>query len=429
MELTFDAACELVESALAGEARREIVADLLSATNTPGRALIRLRDSMRANVWKTASAQIALDRFVSRYDSRTRSDGFHAIHDWNGKADAVNPDTIAVDVVNFIIDKRGHEPPDRAVVAMALDYYFMYLLAMLTLRIWDAGDANGNLDRVDHLLGLLHGAGGSGQRFADDAATLLLIATSHFELDDGAYDRLLDRARTLNPAHRRPLAVVHAASLGAHLRFGFDVTYGRDMVAMRNDNGVDYRWLLFALATLIEDFVELRENATEPTARNVVVEALVGGLSPDPAAFVDDSPRCLSESAAERTRFAELFHRHKQELVEAFEPYRPSDRAYSPLSFSFNFSHNILKGIVVDALIWRVPSPLTLNDLLRASPPEAAAGEAKKKLTGTLVAYARASPDTIRGRPMPVILYDPSAGRQKFSFMMRTIGNCGAIKT
>jgi hypothetical protein len=94
----------------------------------------------------------------------------------------------------------------------------------------------------------MQGAGGSGQRFADDAATLLLIATSHFELDDGAYDRLLDRARTLNRSHRRALAFAHAASLGAHLRFGFDVTYGRDMVSMRNDNGVDYRWLLFAVA-------------------------------------------------------------------------------------------------------------------------------------------------------------------------------------
>src|SRR5204862_4045957 len=132
-----------------------------------------------------------------------------------------------------------------------IDYYFMYLLAMLTLRIWDDGDAGGNLDRIDRLLRMLQGGGGSGQRFADDAATLLLIATSHFEMDDRAYDRLLDRVRTLSRSHRRAVALVHAGSLGAHLRFGFDVTYGRDMIAMRNDNGVDYRWLLFALATLM----------------------------------------------------------------------------------------------------------------------------------------------------------------------------------
>jgi hypothetical protein len=421
MEPTFAAACELVESALAGDARHEIVTDLLSAAKTPGRALNRLRDSMRANVWKTASTQISLDRFVSRYDSRTRADGFHAIHDWNGKADEVNPDTIAVDVVNFIIDKRGGQPPDRPLVAMAIDYYFMYLAALLTLRVWDDGNANENLDRVNRLLVLLQGAGGSGQRFAEDAGTLLLIATSHFELDEGAYDRLLDRARTLSRTHRRSLALVHAGSLGAHLRFGFDVTYGRDMVSMRNDNGVDYRWLLFALAALMEDYADLQHDDANSSARGAIVEALVGGLSPDPAAFVDDPPRCLAGSAAERTRFAELFQRHKRELVEQFEPYRPSERAYSPLSFSFNFSHNILKGIVIDALIWRVPSQVTLNDLLRASAPGSPDGEAKKKVTGALVSYARASPDTIRGRPWPVIMYDSRAGRQFFSFMMRTV--------
>ena len=33
--------------------------------------------------------------------------------------------------------------------------------------------------------------------------------------------------------------------------------------------------------------------------------------------------------------------------------------------------------------------------------------------------YARANPDTIRGRPMPVIVYDPRAGRRAFDI---TIG-------
>ena len=429
MELTFAAACELVESALAGGARQEIVSDLLGTSKPPGRSLTRLRDSMRANAWRTASAQIALDRFVSRYDSRTRADGFHAIHDWNGKADTVNPDTLAVDVVNFIIDKHGNDPPDRPLVSVALDYYFMYLVAMLTLRVWDEGDADANFTRADRLLQLLQGPGGSGHRFADDAATLLVFATSHFEPDDGAYDRLLDRVRSLGARHRRALALVHAGSLGAHLRFGFDVTYGRDMVNMRNDNGVDYRWLLFALATLMEEYAELRANGSDSAARRTVVEALAGGLSSDPAAFVDDPPRCLAESAAERTRFAELFERCKQELIEEFEGLRPSDRAYSPLSFSFNFSHNILKGIVIDALVWHAPSQVTLNDLLRASPAGAPDGEVKKKVTGTLAAYARASPDTIRGRPMPVILYDPRAGRQAFSFMLRTITKRSALNT
>jgi hypothetical protein len=169
------------------------------------------------------------------------------------------------------------------------------------------------------------------------------------------------------------------------------------------------------------DYADLRESGADSPVRAPVVEALVGGLSPDAAAFVDDPPACLLQSAADRTQFADLFHRCKHDLLNDFDLYRPTDRAYSPLSFSFNFSHNIVKGIVVDALLWSAPTPLTLNDLLKASPPDTPAAEAKKKLTGTLIGFARAKPDTIRGRPWAVIKYDLSAGRQTFSFMMRTI--------
>ena len=35
--------------------------------------------------------------------------------------------------------------------------------------------------------------------------------------------------------------------------------------------------------------------------------------------------------------------------------------------------------------------------------------------------YARANPDTIRGRPMPVIVYDPATGRDAFAVTMRKI--------
>jgi len=35
--------------------------------------------------------------------------------------------------------------------------------------------------------------------------------------------------------------------------------------------------------------------------------------------------------------------------------------------------------------------------------------------------YARANPDTIRGRPMPVIVFDPSTGRDAFAVTMRKI--------
>ena len=61
-------------------------------------------------------------------------------------------------------------------------------------------------------------------------------------------------------------------------------------------------------------------------------EAFVVSGMTDAGAFVDDPPRCLSACQAEQSEFRELFERCRRELVAAFEPHRPSDRAYSPLS-------------------------------------------------------------------------------------------------
>jgi hypothetical protein len=420
MEPTFDAACALLESILGSTTRQELVDEVAKASNLR-QALLRLREPLRSHAFRSRTNQLGLDKVVRTYDSLTRQDGFHALHDWDGKADSVNQNTIALDVLDYIAGKRGGDPVDRTVVAVVLDYYFMYLLALLSLRVWDEGRPDEHLDAVDRLLELLQGTHGSGHRFADDAATLMLVATAHFELDDAAYDRLLERARHLNQPHRAALGRVHAASLGSHLRFGFDVTYGRDLRNMRADNGVDYRWLLFALATLMDEYARIRRERVDGPARAIVVEALLNGLSPDSGAFVAESPECLSPLATERDEFIAGFKEHRDELVAEFEPFRPSDRLYSPLSFSFNFSHNVVKGIVVDSLLWGEPCRLTLNDLLTGFPREAATSAAKERLAKTLVAYARASPDTIRGRPMPVITYDPSAGRQAFAFMMRTL--------
>src|SRR5207244_2103012 len=99
-------------------------------------------------------------------------------------------------------------------LALLLDYYLLYVLALLLMRAWDEGDVNGNLDRITELLHALQGPGGSGRRFVDDAAGLLFVAVSHYEPDDHAYHRLLDRAgppaalaRYLD-AHRRARALL-----------------------------------------------------------------------------------------------------------------------------------------------------------------------------------------------------------------------------
>lgn len=417
---TFDDACALLNDVLSGPTRQRIVADVARAS-TFQPALLKLRDGMRTNVWRVGDRPFDLGRLVQRFDRKTRQNGFHVLHDWDGIADKVNEDTIPVDVLHYLIDKRGGEPVETVVLAALLDYYFMHQLALLSVRIWDEGDANTNLDRINDLLDHLQGPHGSGQLFANDAETLILIATSHYELHERGYGALLERTRTLGDTHRARIALGHAASLGSHLRFGFEATYGRDTVNMRDDNVADYPWLCFSVATLMKEYVRLRAPDTEaPTIdRESLVEAMLNGLCADARAFLGAPPASLASCEAERLEFRDAFFAYRDDLLREFESYRPSAESYSPLSFFFNFSHNVVKGAVVDALLRATPWALTLNDLLTGLPRTGAKAEAKAELATTLMAYARDNPHRIRGRLRPVIVYDTQKGREAFSVAIR----------
>jgi hypothetical protein len=297
----------------------------------------------------------------------------------------------------------------------------MHVLSLLSLRVWDEGDADENLARVQRLLDLLQGPGGSGQRFADDAETLLLIATSHYEMKESGYALLLDRVRGLDARHRLAVAMGHAPSMGCHLRFGFEATYGRDTTLMRDDNMADYPWLCFALATVMDEYVERRRSGAHATACRPVVEALLNGLSPDARAFVGPGPPALSAHEREREHVREGLLGHRSDLLEAFEAFRPTPEVYSPLSFFFNFAHNVLKGAVVDALLWSQPWRFGLNDLLTSVAGDEPPDRSRLTLAKTLMAYARTNPHRIRGRMMPVIVYDPEAGHRAFRLTLRRL--------
>ena len=136
-ESAFDAACALVGAALAGLFRRDIVAELSAAHSH--RPPERLRQSMRGgNVWKVGARQVGLERIVGEFDRRTRQEGFHALNDWDGKADHVNDDIIPVDVLDYLIARAATRSGRRRVaLAILLDYYFFHLLSLYALRVWD----------------------------------------------------------------------------------------------------------------------------------------------------------------------------------------------------------------------------------------------------------------------------------------------------
>ena len=74
------------------------------------------------------------------------------------------------------------------------------------------------------------------------------------------------------------------------------------------------------------------------------MEAMLNGLTPDPRAFIGQPPASLSACDVERPSLrilpdvsADLLGGNSSAIG------RPAD-AYSPMSFFFNFSHNVLKG-------------------------------------------------------------------------------------
>jgi hypothetical protein len=417
---SFDIICADLTHLLDGSARRDFVIEAAKA-DTLGEALLSMRESMRSHVWTINGHWFDFARAIEKLDRKTRQIGFHVMHDWDGIADRVNDDTIPVDVLHYLVDRRGGEPVSATTLSILLDYYFMHVLALLSVRVWDEGDADTNMDRVDQLLHLLQGPDGSGQPFAADAETLLLIATSHYEMYERGYAVLLDQVRTLNDRHQTNIALGHAASMGCHLRFGFEATYGRDTVNMRDDNVADYPWLLYALNTLMQQYVRLRETGNAAAPHDVLVEALINGLSGDARAFVGKPPGSLGGFEAERLAFRDALHAYRDDLLPAFEAYRPTEHRYSPLNFFFNFSHNVVKGTVIDALLEGRSWPITFNHLLTGHAVQVEELAIREQLARTLMDYARANPHKIRGRLMPVIVYDHAAGRQAFAVAMRKL--------
>jgi len=415
-DVPFADACHLVHAVMA--VRPDILAHAGAARNLE-HGLVRLRDGMRTHVWHVGSQRLDLSAVVADYDARSRAEGLHALNDWDGVADRMNDDTIAVDVLEFVVRQRGQDAADPVALAVLLDYYLFYLLALLSLRAWDGGDAERDLGRIDVLLAELQGPAGSGQRFADDAEATALIATAHYELDERGYAILLDRVQSLGPVRRTRTALQHCAAMGSHLRFGFEATYARDTIKMRNDNVADYPWLCFAVAGAADEYVRLSEAGQFGHGREVVVEALLNGLTPDARAFVGAPFATLVPHEAERSRARELLLAHRAQLREEFEAFRPTSQRYSPLSFFFNFSHNVVKGTIVDGLLRSDPWPVTLTDLFTSFPHDPDVSASRTALATVLMGYARSSPQTIRGTLMPVIVYDPATGRESFGNTMR----------
>ena len=219
--------------------------------------MLRLRAAMGVHVFPTAGAPLDLRRIVDTLDTRARANGLHVLQSWDFQMHRFADDIAPVLMLDYCARTGVPIHDERAALAALLDQYFVSLMFLLVVNAWGEGDANANLDRITGLLHALSGPGGSGRRFVDDAETLLMLAISHFHPEETAYDRLLERVRMLDEAHRLRVALACAATMSGHLRWGFRFMYRRDVGLMRDDNIADYPWLLFSLVTLMRAYSRL----------------------------------------------------------------------------------------------------------------------------------------------------------------------------
>lgn len=388
--------------------RRDIVASLSRAGSLHA-SLGALRQMMQEHLWKASGRAVPMAAAVRAADAATRRDGFHALHDWDGIADHVNPEIIPIDVLDYIRAIRSDHPGTPVALSILVDYYFFHIVSLLSLRVWDTEDPSAALRSVGELLDALQGPDGSGQPFVSNVETLLLIATSHYEPNEHGYGALLTRMATLSEAQQDAVALGHAASLGAHLRFGFLATYARQTPEMRADNVADYPWLGWAVARVLQRIGNLPSVAYSSPDGRQWIEALFGGLTADTEALLSHEPVS--------SRLRPLL----PELRPLFEELTPTPAAYSPLSLFFNFSHNLIKGTVVDAILREEPWRVAYNDLLTGASGGASPLASREALARTLMDYARRRPQRIRGELLPVIVYDPESGRARHAAAMSAL--------
>ena len=208
---------DALEAALAGRLRHDIVA-AASRLQPLSRALGEIRRAMQTHVWRGGGETVDLRAWVDALDQRTPRKAFTSCT-IGRQSRSRHAQSHRRRRAQFL-GRRGPEPSDPQALAILVDYYFVYLLALAAMRAWDEPDPPAVLDRITSLLEQLQGPAGSGHKFADNAETLILIATSHYEPNEEGYATLLDRARALPRRTRTAMALGHAQAMGGHLRFG-----------------------------------------------------------------------------------------------------------------------------------------------------------------------------------------------------------------
>jgi len=414
--LTFADAIGLAAALMRGGARKWAVDALVAAGGLPA-----LRRAMQTHSFPGANGQVSLRRLVDALDARTRREGLHVLHGWDFTRQR-RPDDIAPVLLLDYCDRVGVAADrQRAAVAALLDEYCTAILALLTVRAWDEDDANANLDAIDALIREVNGPDGSGHCVVDDAGTLLILSVAYYHPEESAYDALVAKVWTLGPAQALRVALPGASVLASHLRWGLRFMYRNDLGRMRDDNVVDYPWVLFSLLTIAVALERSVLAGESPIRRAPLVASLLDGLTADSRAFLGKAPAFLSHLAPQHAELRAILLRQRELLLAEWAAFAPVRGSYSPLSLGCNFLSNAAVAAAVGAATEGIQHP-TLNALLRDPRAGTVAESGEGELFARrLMEFSTADAGRLGAGGAPLIVYDPLDGMHHYNDVVRVL--------
>src|SRR5262245_24793425 len=288
----------------------------------------------------------------------------------------------------------------RAFAETLYSVFVLQQLELLSLRIWDEGnaDARDRLREIQSLLDTLNAESGS-HVFIRDARWLIQTAQGALTRHLQPYFRVAERiSSSLSDADRLEVHKAGAKLAGGHLRSqlryraaeqGLAADNPLVLAITRNSNSMDAALLVADLLPILEAYnAALLGN--DALRRRELADAIIQGVSADPELFLtrldllepstviedvflerrDGGPlRFTSAGSAHLDRIA----RYRALILELASPLGEDTlrldepgMEYSPLGIAYGFCADIVSSMVMDSLLSHSSFGLSLEDMFAA---------------------------------------------------------------
>jgi len=285
--------------------------------------------------------------------------------------------------------------------------YVIRRLALLSMRLWDAGQTGGSPsapDRVEGRLSQVQGLLDQLWRIAPadhpvlvrDARWLIPVAQSPTTDELAGYFEVAEQiAETLPEEDRIEIHKAGVRMAGGHLRSqlrhvsvqkGVSLDENSLVLSMRKSNALDFALLIQGLVPLLEAYDQARHSG-DGQKRLELAAAICQGISPDPELFLNRldllGPYSMIEYLFITTdreghaiytpkgrRHVQLLQEYKARISRLSKPlyddcqhFRPVDGAYSPYGVLFGFSSNLIEHMAFKTLQLDAATHFSLEDV------------------------------------------------------------------